>query len=90
MTGSAVPNTEAKIHWAQYPERTCRTAFSLDGLIDHTCDLPDMHPGPDAAKSSWESITRRVKWQDENPGWAKLIPSDDPFAGVENQLKENP
>lgn len=82
------PEQPPEIKWAEFPQRSCRVAFSMDGLIDHTCDLPEFHPGPDAAKSSRPSIERREGWEAANPGWEKTVSVDDPFAGVEEQLKK--
>ena len=73
--------------WAEFPQRSCRQVFSTDGLIDHSCALPEFHPGPDAAKTSAESIKRRYAWEQANPGWEQTVTIDDPFKGVEEQLK---
>ena len=79
-----------EIRWAEFPQRKCRQPFTDDGLTDKTCDLPDMHPGPDASRASKASVTRRLAWQLANPGWAKLSVHDDPFEDVTRKLQERP
>jgi hypothetical protein len=67
---------------AEYPERKCREPFSEDGLIDHTCDVVDAHPGPHAAFSCPASVKRRDDWEAANPGWERMMSGTDPFAEV--------
>jgi hypothetical protein len=65
---------------AEYPQRQCRQPVSEDGLIDHFCNLPELHPGPCAPSSSPAALERRKTWEEANPGWEKMISSHDPFA----------
>jgi hypothetical protein len=67
------------ITWAEFPGRKCREAFTLDGLTDYTCELPEHHPGPPASTSSQVSVNRREQWQEDHPGWEKMASNDDPF-----------
>lgn len=72
------------ITWAEFPGRKCREAFTLDGYVDHVCELPEHHAGPPASKSSQLSIDRRETWQENNPGWEQMQRTDDPFRGIPN------
>lgn len=70
-----------EVKWAEYPQRTCRQpSQSSDGLIDHTCSLPDAHPGPCCPRTDPEKIRRRQAWEAASPGWEKMGRDDDPFA----------
>jgi len=72
------------ITYAEFPKRKCRQPVqSQDGLIDHFCDLPEMHPGPDCPSTLPWAIARREAWEKANPGWEKMAADDDPFAGIE-------
>lgn len=86
----STPEQEApeEIRWAEFPQRKCRQPFTLDGLLDKTCDLPELHPGPDASKASQASIGRRLEWERANPGWQSLAGHDDPFEDVARKLQE--
>jgi hypothetical protein len=88
----STPGQEAadEVRWAEFPQRSCRQPFTEDGLIDKTCDLPELHPGPDASKASQSSADRRLAWQRDNPGWEKLAVHDDPFEDITAKLQERP
>ena len=75
------------VKFAEHPQRSCREPVTPDGLIDHFCSLEDLHPGPHCPKTLRAAITRREEWEAGHPGWEKLIPADDPFAGAEQHLK---
>lgn len=72
---------ETTVTFAEYPQRTCRQVSSEDGLTDHACALPELHPGPCCPKTR-AAIRRREAWEAANPGWEKLAPHDDPFAEI--------
>lgn len=76
--------------WAEFPQRKCRQPFTEDGLTDKTCDLPELHPGPDASRASKASIARRLAWERDNPGWGRLADHGDPFEDVARKLQERP
>lgn len=78
-----------EVRYAGYPERKCRQPGTEDGLIDHWCDLPELHPGPCCPRTSPAAIARRQAWEAAHPGWERLRNHDDPFAGVERQLRES-
>jgi hypothetical protein len=67
---------------AEYPQRQCREPVTEDGLIDHFCDGPELHPGPHAPSTSKAALERREAWEDANPGWEKLMAPSDPFAEI--------
>lgn len=75
------------VKFAEHPQRSCREPVTPDGLIDHFCGLQYLHPGPHCPKTLRAAITRREEWEAGHPGWEKLIPADDPFAGAEQHLK---
>ncbi len=75
------------VKFAEHPERKCRQHQSPDGLIDHFCDLAEPHPGPCCPSTLPAAIRRREEWEAAHPGWEKLRRQDDPFAGLERQLK---
>lgn len=77
-----------EIRWAEFPQRKCRQPFTDDGLTDKTCDLPELHPGPDASRASKASVSRRLAWERDHPGWEKLAGHDDPFEDVAKKLQE--
>ena len=87
MEGACLRSKQPEIVWAEYPGRKCREIFTDDGLIDHSCELPEHHPGPPASKTSKLSIGRRTAWEAAHPGWEKLIAADDPFADATEKLK---
>jgi hypothetical protein len=68
---------------AEYPQRRCRQPVTEDGLIDHWCDLPELHPGPCAPSALPAAVTRRDAWEAANPGWERLAGNMDPFTGIE-------
>jgi hypothetical protein len=67
------------VKFAEFPQRTCRQITSDDGLIDHACLLPELHPGP-CCPNTRAAIARREAWEAAHPGWEKLAQADDPFA----------
>ena len=67
---------------AEYPQRKCRITFTEDGLVDHSCEVVDGHPGPCAARSAPASVQRREAWEQANPGWEKQMRGADPFADM--------
>jgi len=67
---------------AEFPQRRCRQPVTEDGLIDHWCDLPELHPGPCAPSTLPAAVARRAAWEAANPGWEHMPPSGDPFAGI--------
>jgi hypothetical protein len=83
------PSDLPEVRYAEYPERKCRLSVTEDGLIDHWCDLAELHPGPCCPKASHAAIARRQQWEAAHQGWEKLRVHDDPFAGVESQLGES-
>lgn len=68
------------VRFAEHPERSCRQPVTEDGLIDHFCSLPELHPGPDCPKTLRPAIERREAWEAANPGWEQMQRADDPFA----------
>jgi hypothetical protein len=64
---------------AEYPQRSCRQPVQ-GKHADHSCELPEHHPGPDASFSVPESVRRRDAWEAANPGWEKTSVFDDPFS----------
>ena len=70
------------IKWAEHPQRKCRQPFMVTEHVDLNCDLPELHPGPDASKSSKLSIERREAWEAANPGWEQMARDDDPFKEI--------
>lgn len=79
---------EPQVRFAEFPQRTCRRPVTEDGLIDHWCGLRELHPGPCCPKTLAAAIERRLAWEAANPGWEKMMESDDPFADITKQLKE--
>jgi hypothetical protein len=75
------------VKFAEWPQRKCRQPITTDGLIDHWCDLPELHPGPCCPKSLASAIRRRQQWESVNSGWEKLARQDDPFADVTKDLE---
>ncbi len=70
-----------EIKWAEYPQRSCRQVQqSGDGFTDHSCSLPELHPGPCCPKTLPAAILRRQTWEAANPGWDKISRDPDPFA----------
>ena len=66
---------------AEFPQRQCRQPVqSADGLIDHCCDLPELHPGPCAPSTLPAALERRAEWEAAHPGWERMISDPDPFA----------
>lgn len=84
----SIPEEPTPVRWAEFPQRKCRQPFTDDGLTDKACDLPELHPGPDASRASQASVDRRLAWEAAHPGWEKLIPADDPFEDLASRLKE--
>jgi hypothetical protein len=74
-----------EVRYAEYPARKCRQPVTEDGLIDHWCDLAELHPGPCCPRSSTAAVARRQQWEAANQGWESLAKFDDPFAGVEGK-----
>lgn len=68
------------IKFAEYPQRQCRQPVSDDGLIDHWCALPDLHPGPCCPRGLPAALARRTAWEAASPGWENLPSGGDPFA----------
>lgn len=50
--------------------------------IDHLCELPEHHPGPDATLSVPDSVKARDAWEAANPNWQALSKFDDPFEQI--------
>lgn len=69
-----------EVRFAEHPQRSCREPDSPDGLIDHWCRLPELHPGPHCPKTSREKIRRRQEWERGHPGWDNMSTAADPFA----------
>ena len=69
-----------EVRFAEHPQRSCRRHQTPDGLIDHFCALPELHPGPCCAKTLAEAIRRRQVWEQANPGWDRMRRDADPFA----------
>jgi hypothetical protein len=77
-----------EIRFAEWPQRRCRQPMTADGLIDHWCDLAELHPGPCCPRTHAPSIRQRHQWEQANPGWEKLRSHDDPFADLTQRLQE--
>jgi hypothetical protein len=75
------------VKFAEWPQRKCRQPVTEDGLIDHWCDLADLHPGPHCPSTHRASIERRARWEADHPGWEKLRSGDDPFADLAKKLE---
>jgi hypothetical protein len=58
---------------AEYPQRKCREGVWGDLGVAHTCELPDLHPGPCASLSVESSVRRRDAWEEDHQGWEKQI-----------------
>jgi hypothetical protein len=71
-----------EVKFAEHPQRSCRRHQTPDGLIDHWCSLPDLHPGPCCPRTLREAIKRRQAWEKANPGWRELMKPEDPFADI--------
>jgi hypothetical protein len=71
-----------EVVFAEHPQRSCRQSVTADGLIDHWCSLPELHPGPCCPKTLRSAIARRQAWEAVNPGWQKLMKADDPFEDI--------
>jgi hypothetical protein len=80
--GDASVTPENVITWAEFPQRRCRDSFMVTEHVDHSCDLPEHHPGPHASKGSALSQERSLAWQAAHPGWEQLMRDDDPFREV--------
>jgi hypothetical protein len=76
------------VTFAKWPQRKCRQPMTTDGLIDHWCGLPELHPGPCCPSTLASAIRRRQQWESVHPGWEKLQAQDDPFADVTQRLQE--
>lgn len=70
------------VAFSEHPQRTCREPVTEDGLIDHWCSLPELHPGPHTPKTLRAAIERREAWEAAHPGWQELMKHDDPFAEI--------
>lgn len=75
------------VKFAEYPQRKCRQSSTPDGLIDHWCDLAELHPGPCCPSTDQAAILRRQAWEASHQGWEKLQAHDDPFAEAEQKLR---
>lgn len=71
-----------EVKFAEHPQRSCRRHQTPDGLIDHFCALPELHPGPCCPRTLRDAIKRRQAWEKANPGWEKTARQDDPFADI--------
>lgn len=69
-----------EVKFAEHPQRSCRAHQTPDGLIDHFCSLPELHPGPHCPRTLPSAIKRRQEWERDDPGWEKMARSSDPFA----------
>jgi hypothetical protein len=69
-----------EVKFAEHPQRSCRRHQTPDGLIDHFCGLPELHPGPCCPRTLPGAIRRRAQWEKDNPGWEKMSRDADPFA----------
>jgi hypothetical protein len=87
MTGWTWGDDLPEVKFAEHPQRSCREPQTPDGLIDHWCSLPELHPGPHCPKTLSDAIRRRRQWEAANPGWQSLQVHDDPFADI---TKERP
>lgn len=83
------PEELPEVQFAEHPQRKCREPMTEDGLIDHFCSLPELHPGPHTPSTLQAAIDRRKHWEAAHPGWEKLARHDDPFADITKQLKES-
>lgn len=79
-----------EVVFAQHPQRSCREPVTEDGLIDHFCGLPELHPGPHCPPTLRAAIDRRLAWEKDHPGWRKMQRSADPFADFTKVIKEEP
>lgn len=70
----------AKVKFAEHPQRSCRRHETPDGLIDHFCGLPELHPGPHCPRTLPAAIKRRQEWERDHPGWGNMSTDPDPFA----------
>jgi hypothetical protein len=69
-----------EVKFAEHPQRSCRAHQTPDGLIDHFCSLPELHPGPHCPRTLPDAISRRQEWERGNPGWEQMHRDADPFA----------
>lgn len=76
-----------EVVFAEYPQRICRRHQTPDGMIDHFCALPDLHPGPCCPRTLRAAIERRQAWEKANPGWATTARQDDPFEDITKKAK---
>jgi len=76
-----------EVRFAEWPQRKCREPVTEDGLIDHWCDLAELHLGPHCPQTLKAAIERRAQWEAGNPGWEKLRAHDDPFADLTKDLE---
>lgn len=65
---------------AEFPQRQCRQPVTDDGFTDHSCNLPEFHPGPCAPSALPAALERRALWEAAHPGWEAMTGSYDPFA----------
>ena len=68
-----------EVQFAEYPQRSCRIVQSPDGLVDHPCALPEVHPGPCCPRTE-AGIKRRQTWEQAHPNWQAMARNPDPFA----------
>ena len=52
---------------AEYPQRTCREAVFNAHAMAYNCELPNLHLGPCASQSVLASMSRRDRWEIDNP-----------------------
>lgn len=83
------PPEPPEVAYAEYPVRRCRQPVTEDGLIDHFCELPDMHPGPCCPRNLPSAVRRRQEWEAANPGWQAMAGPEDPFEDITQRLKES-
>lgn len=69
-----------EVRFAEHPQRSCRAHQAPDGLIDHFCSLPELHPGPHCPRTLPEAIRRRAQWETDHPGWERMARDAEPFA----------
>lgn len=81
-TGTGTSGDLPEVKYADWPQRRCREPQTPDGLVDHWCGLPELHPGPHCPPTLPSAIKRRREWQRDHPGWEKTARDPDPYADV--------
>jgi hypothetical protein len=68
-----------EVKFAEHPQRSCRQPVTADGLVDHWCGLPELHPGPCCPRTLKPAILKRQLWEQAHPGWEQMARDPDPF-----------